>query len=107
MKVPLYNTSMTEPATKLDPAIAAIRDGHLGTEISRRCGISRQAIYQWDQVPWNRVHVVAEVTGLPPHVIRPDIYPPPPETPLPETRAEPPPKVDASRGGRNRKVSAI
>lgn len=64
-----------EPTT--DPTLHQIRSQKLGSKIARRLGITRQAISLWREVPWNRVLVVADVTGRPPYLIRPDIYPPP------------------------------
>jgi DNA-binding transcriptional regulator YdaS (Cro superfamily) len=72
-----------------------IRTHRLSTAIAKALGIQRQAITQWTEVPWNRVLKVAEVTGLTPHEIRPDIYPPPPAT------------SDVPSASRNRKVSAL
>lgn len=64
-----------EPTT--DPTLQQIRSQKLGSKIARRLGITRQAISLWQEVPWNRVLVVSDVTGRPPYLIRPDIYPPP------------------------------
>jgi DNA-binding transcriptional regulator YdaS (Cro superfamily) len=41
------------------------------------CGITRQAVHQWQEVPHRRVLTVARVIGLKPHEIRPDFYPTP------------------------------
>jgi DNA-binding transcriptional regulator YdaS (Cro superfamily) len=78
-----------------DRVMSLIRERGLSAAIAKRLGINRQAISQWTEVPWNRVFIVAEVTGLQPHEIRPDIYPPPPQN------SEIPPTV------RNRKISAL
>jgi hypothetical protein len=78
-----------------DRAIVYIRDNRLGAAIAKRLRIQRQAISQWTEVPWNRVLVVAEITGLPPHEIRPDIYPPPSGT------------TGVASSIRNRKVSIV
>jgi DNA-binding transcriptional regulator YdaS (Cro superfamily) len=57
--------------------IAHIRSHNgLASEVARACDASRQAVGQWDEVPWNRVLIVEKVTGVPRHKIRPDIYPP-------------------------------
>jgi len=37
-------------------------------------GVTPQAISQWDCVPISRVPRVAEATGVPRHVLRPDFY---------------------------------
>jgi len=44
-------------------------------EIAERLNIKRQAPYTWWRVPSERVLVVAAVTGMSPHEIRPDLYP--------------------------------
>jgi lambda repressor-like predicted transcriptional regulator len=48
----------------------------LSAKIARACGTHRSAIYQWKQVPAPRVHDVAEIMGLTPEQIRPDIFKP-------------------------------
>ena len=47
--------------------------GKLGAAV----GVSSQAISQWKQVPAQRVLLVERVTGVPRHMLRPDLYPPP------------------------------
>jgi len=42
--------------------------------IAARCGIARQAVYQWDVVPEARVEAVAEVSEVPKADLRPDLY---------------------------------
>lgn len=41
--------------------------------------LTSQAVLQWVErgVPSKRVAIVSEVTGIPPHEIRPDIFPAP------------------------------
>ena len=43
------------------------------TRIARRCGIAVGSVAGWSQVPAERVPDVAEITGVPPHVLRPDL----------------------------------
>lgn len=45
--------------------------------ISAACGITHGAVSQWETVPAERVLIVEQITGIPRHEIRPDIYPPP------------------------------
>lgn len=45
--------------------------------VARKFGIQRQAVDKWTRVPAERVLVVSEMSGVPPHKIRPDIYPAP------------------------------
>ncbi|PYF05004.1 hypothetical protein BJ122_102230 [Rhodopseudomonas faecalis] len=47
------------------------------TEIQQRCGITRQAIDNWRQVPPERARIVSDVTGYPLHILRPDVFPDP------------------------------
>ncbi len=42
--------------------------------LANRLGITRSACAQWDRVPAERVGEVSRVTGLPKHVIRPDLH---------------------------------
>lgn len=42
--------------------------------LARALNISRSAVSQWDRVPVERVAEVADITGIPKHKIRPDIF---------------------------------
>jgi hypothetical protein len=53
-------------------------DPALVEAITKTCGITKQAIWQWTKVPRDRVLVVARIMGLEPWMLRPDFYPPPP-----------------------------
>lgn len=55
--------------------ISSIRG--LGARIARACRIKPAAVYQWRRVPATRVMIVSDLTGMSPHAIRPDIFPPP------------------------------
>lgn len=60
---------------RMDDAIKKLRaDGWL-PRIAEHLGISRQATYQWDDVPTEHVLAISELTGIPPYELRPDIYP--------------------------------
>lgn len=63
-----------------------IRRQHgMSARIARELGINPSAVSQWTEVPYNRVLDVERITGIPRHVLRPDIYPPdrePPVSPL-------------------------
>ena len=62
---------------KVDRACAKIRATRgLAVRVAEACGIARAAVYQWDKVPIERVHEVAEVIGMTPEQIRPDIFKP-------------------------------
>lgn len=46
-----------------------------GAKLARGLGLKRQAIYQWDKVPAERVLEVERITGVPRSQLRPDLYP--------------------------------
>lgn len=46
-------------------------------KVAKHIGVTYQAVAQWRRVPATRVLKVAEVTGIPPHELRPDLYPAP------------------------------
>jgi hypothetical protein len=43
--------------------------------LARKLGIRHEAIEQWKRIPVERLQAVAKVTGLPQHVLRPDLFP--------------------------------
>jgi DNA-binding transcriptional regulator YdaS (Cro superfamily) len=49
------------------------------TKLARPLGISAQAILQWQEVPPLRVLAVEQISGVPRHELRPDLYPVPAE----------------------------
>ncbi|WP_036838343.1 transcriptional regulator [Pleomorphomonas oryzae] len=51
----------------------------LVSKIAKHCGVTQGAVSQWlmTRVPAERVRQVEEVTRVPSHEIRPDLYPPP------------------------------
>lgn len=61
-----------------DETLAHIRKklgGHgAATRLARICRVSIQASNKWlrDGIPPDRVELIAHLTGLPPHIIRPD-----------------------------------
>jgi DNA-binding transcriptional regulator YdaS (Cro superfamily) len=42
--------------------------------LAARLGVSRQALYQWQRIPAEKVSLVARETGLAEHQLRPDLY---------------------------------
>jgi DNA-binding transcriptional regulator YdaS (Cro superfamily) len=49
-----------------------------GAALARRIGVSRNAIWQWrdkGRIPAERVLDLENITGIPRHEIRPDLYP--------------------------------
>lgn len=64
-------------AQKLDRIMARIRaERGLSVRVAQACGIARTAVYQWTKVPLERVHVVADLLGIPPEQVRPDFFRP-------------------------------
>lgn len=49
------------------------------SELARRLGISHSSIEQWERVPAERVPQVHRASGVPKHLIRPDLHDAPPE----------------------------
>lgn len=64
----------THPQTPKDRAVKAAGGA---AKLSRAIEVTRSAVSQWRRVPAERVLKVEEVTGVPRHELRPDIYPPP------------------------------
>ncbi|MGJ4954601.1 transcriptional regulator [Bradyrhizobium sp. HKCCYLRH2015] len=51
--------------------------GNTGLSRALNSEITPQAVAQWKQVPAARVLMVERATGVPRHLLRPDIYPAP------------------------------
>jgi hypothetical protein len=60
---------------KPEAVMAELRERGLLTQIAKHFGIARQAVDAWRIVPAERVIDVAEISGIDPHVIRPDVFP--------------------------------
>lgn len=45
--------------------------------VARELKITHGAVSQWARVPAERVLIVERITGIPRHLLRPDIYPNP------------------------------
>jgi DNA-binding transcriptional regulator YdaS (Cro superfamily) len=69
----------TDPTTPMGRAIAAVGSGYKLAQLLTAKGapIRPQAIYQWDRVPADRCAMVSELTGIPKHELRPDLFDPP------------------------------
>lgn len=61
----------------MDP-ISLIRS-HRGmlAKIADDLGLARSTVSEWDKVPAERLPEVERITGIPRHILRPDIVPPP------------------------------
>lgn len=51
-----------------------------GAKLADLIGVSRQAIYQWQVIPADRVVAIELATGVPRERLRPDLYRPSSET---------------------------
>jgi DNA-binding transcriptional regulator YdaS (Cro superfamily) len=53
--------------------------GNTAVALGRRLGVAHSTVVRWaaNRVPAERVRAVADATGIPPHELRPDIFPPP------------------------------
>ena len=67
-------------SSKRDAVVLFIAEKKLRPAIADACQISVDAIKQWRRVPPLRVVAVERITGIPRHMIRPDIYPTPAPT---------------------------
>lgn len=67
----------------VEPLRRAIEKAGGPTAVGRLFGISSQAVSQWERCPPPRVLALAHASGVPPHELRPDLYPPPVATDVP------------------------
>ena len=77
-------------ATLRQAAEIAIEAAGGGAALARMLNSRRQAIYQWKRVPADHVLSVERFSGIPRHILRPDLYPSPIEplsAPEPERAA--------------------
>jgi DNA-binding transcriptional regulator YdaS (Cro superfamily) len=49
----------------------------LTSQLTREIGLSRGAISQWRVVPADKLVDVERISGIPRHILRPDLVPPP------------------------------
>lgn len=64
-----------EQQASAEQALAEILTGeHIVRQIAEKLGITTPAIYQWKVVPPRRVLAVSDITGIPCHRLRPDMY---------------------------------
>lgn len=56
------------------------RMGLRQSDLAERCGVSEPTVSRWvrgGSIPAERVLTVEKITGVPRHVLRPDVYPAP------------------------------
>jgi Putative antitoxin of bacterial toxin-antitoxin system, YdaS/YdaT len=46
----------------------------LSLKVAKACGVTRGAVNQWKRVPTDHMHAVADLIGMRPEDIRPDIF---------------------------------
>lgn len=56
---------------------AAINAAGGAVAVAQHFGILRSAVYQWKRTPATRVVMLERISGIPRHVLRPDIFPAP------------------------------
>lgn len=61
--------------------IDAIKEKMTFAKLARRLGITRGAVSQWTHVPAERIGEVSKITGLPAHILRPDLFESAPQEP--------------------------
>lgn len=44
------------------------------TEIARRLGLAKGTVHNWVRIPEGHIEGVSQITGMPPHKLRPDLY---------------------------------
>jgi len=71
---------MTDAARHNQVDLAIARAGG-PSAVGRALGITPQAVGQWQRIPAERVLEISRLSGVPPHDLRPDIYPDPAATP--------------------------
>lgn len=59
------------PEPKSAEEVAELVGGRV--RLARLCGVDKSTPYSWRVIPPVHVPAVAEATGLPPHVLRPDL----------------------------------
>lgn len=52
-----------------------VRHGVRRTHLARELGITNSAVWQWKDFPPEQVLKIERATGIPRHVLRPDLYP--------------------------------
>jgi hypothetical protein len=87
-----------------DAVMLFIKEKKLGRAIADACQIDEASIRQWRRVPPLRVIEVERITGIPRHLIRPDVFPSPDQLPEKDpTNGKPSDRertVDRKRTGR-------
>ena len=59
---------------------AIVARGGGPTKLGKAIGLAHSSVVCWKRVPISHVRPVEELTGIPRHILRPDVYDPPPAT---------------------------
>lgn len=78
---------MAKRKTRTGGLAAAIAAVDSVSDLADKLGLTLQAVCQWSKVPPERCLDVERVTGVSRHILRPDIYGPPPKKRLDERAA--------------------
>jgi len=77
-KIKKSEKELTTKPTIVQRAMAVmqqIRETHgMQSKIAAAIKVKPQAVHQWKMVPPEHCEIVAEITGFPPHVLRPDHF---------------------------------
>lgn len=60
-----------------EPTKRAIEKAGGPTALAKGLGIKMPSLYSWSRIPAERVGRVSEITGIPRHELRPDLWEPP------------------------------
>lgn len=65
-------------STPVPDGMALLRSQRgLLAQVARYLGVTRAVVVRWERVPAERLPEVEAITGIPRHLLRPDICPPP------------------------------
>lgn len=75
----IHIATMVAHLTPYDALLAAVQSAGSQSGLARLCGVSSAAVWKWVQqgqrLPAEQVLTVEAATGIPRHLLRPDIYP--------------------------------
>lgn len=74
----VYNSTMKDRKERSGGLEDAVQAAGTLAELARKLGITAQAVGKWNEVPPERCLEVEAATGVSRHILRPDVYGPPP-----------------------------
>ena len=70
-----YKASFNEPmAKKRAPILQAVMDQFGGLAVATACGVTPQAVSQWEVIPVQHVLAIERLTGIPREALRADLF---------------------------------